>query len=197
MSYYYTYYAGYMLDGKIYPLGPYDCDGKLRPIVEKSRSFASNLHDYFYCVRDEQISDELRKDFEYEGWSGEKRVDVRYLPISNLPKGSFVKRGYFLISDVRQYERDDCDFDGFFDMLPPQVYAAKLQNELLLGKNQPKEDEEDEDFSGRSASNYMYYAYPDYNSREYEAHMIREAVENLKDYRYPDDRVFVALETEG
>ena len=77
MSYYYSYYAGYKYDGKIYPLGPFNCFGKLRAIVEKSRSFASDLHNDFYDVPDDAASDELRERFEYEDWK-KKVYSCRY-----------------------------------------------------------------------------------------------------------------------
>ena len=38
MSYYYNYYIGYKKDNKIYPLGPYDCNGNLKPVISKSSS---------------------------------------------------------------------------------------------------------------------------------------------------------------
>ena len=77
MSYYYTYYLGYEREGKIYPLGPYDCFGKLRDVVNRSRSFASDLHERFWPVKEEEISDELRKEFEYTDWEGKKTVEYK------------------------------------------------------------------------------------------------------------------------
>ena len=137
MSYYYQYYIGYEKDGKIYPYGPYTCEGKLKPVIERSRNFASDLHNSFYMVSDSQISDELRKEFEYEDWNGEKRIEVKYCPISNMPSLDYIKRGYFLIDDVQAWEQggDDSLFDS---MITPQVYAEKMRNEITFGKNQPK-----------------------------------------------------------
>ena len=44
----------------------------------------------------------------------------------------------------------------------------------------------------------MYYAYPDYESKEYEAFMIRNVAEMLRPWsNFPEDAVLVALETEG
>ena len=199
MSYYYNYYIGYEHDGKIYPLGPYDCNNKIRDAISKSRSFASNLHDDFCSVPENMISDELRKEFEYEDWNGNKTVDVKYLPISELPEGSFIKRGYFLISDVKAYEENDDTFDLFYENLNPTLYAAKLQNELTFGKPGPKKDCEGEEYTEPSASDFMYYAYPDYNCKEYEAHIIRTFANSLGDYNssLPKGYKLVVLETEG
>ena len=133
MSYYYNYYIGYRKDGKIYPWGPYDAKGSLRPMICSSKSFASDLHEEFYTISEKQASEELCKEFEYETWEGTKRLDVKYLSEKDLPKGSFIKTGYFLIKDVQAYENDENgDFEGFYDVISPEVYAAKLQYEMMF-----------------------------------------------------------------
>lgn len=198
MGYYYNYFAGYKLDGKFYPLGPYDNKGKIHPIISRSASFASKLYRDFYVINDVEISDELRKEFEYSNWKEEKVCEVKYLPLLELPGGSFIQTGYFLINDVKQYELDqDYDFDGFYDRLTPEVYAAKLQHEITFGKNQPQKDEEDEEYTEPNASDYMYYAYPDYHSEEYEADIIRQVIHMLDEYGLPEKAELVVLETEG
>ena len=207
MSYYYNYCIGYMHDGKIYPLGPYDCNGKLCDVISKSRSFASDLHEDFMIVSEEQISDELRKEFEYEDWNGNKVVNVKYLPLSDLPVGSYIKSGYFLISDVQQYEKYGKDpYDElFYDCLTPTVYAAKLLNDLAANKNvknteEPVSDEDEEDTERpHPATDYMFFAYPDYGSKEYECEVIRTAADYLGDFNssLPKGYKLVVLETEG
>ena len=207
MSYYYNYCIGYMHDGKIYPLGPYDCNGKLCDVISRSRSFASDLHEDFMIVSEEQISDELRKEFEYEDWNGNKVVGVKYLPLSDLPGGSYIKSGYFLISDVQLYEQYGKDkYDElFYDCLTPTVYAAKLLNDLAANKNvknmeDPVSDESDEDIERpHPATDYMFFAYPDYSSKAYECEVIRTAADYLEDYSrtLPKGYKLVVLETEG
>lgn len=198
MSYYYNYYVGYQLNGKIYPWGPYDARNRLHEVISKSSSFASDLHYRFRNVKEEEISDELRKEFEYTNWKNEKTVDVNVLSLGDLPKGNFIKTGYFLIDEVKAYESSYANyFDGFSDVLSPEVYAAKLQNELLLGKNQPKKDAEGNEYEEYNASDYMYYAYVDYKSEAYESYMIQEAIEMLRTYNLPTGAEFVVLETEG
>lgn len=199
MSYYYTYYVGYKKDNKLYPYGPYTSDGKLRPVRSVSRSFSSYLYQDFYDMAPEQISDELRKEFEYENFKGEKVVDVKWLPLKELPNESYIKTGYFLIKDVAQYEADEHKdtYDLFYDQLSPTVWAAKAQNELKFGKPAPQFDCEGEPFEVHSASEYMFYAYPDYYSEEYEAAVLRTAADALRDWCMPDDIEMVILETEG
>lgn len=199
MSYYYNYYIGYESDGKLYPLGPYNSFGQLCDVISKSRSFASDLHEDFYNIESEQISDELRKNFEYKDYNGDNVIDVKYLPLDELTKGSFIKKGYFLIDDVKHYEKTGDSWDIFYDNLSPEMYTAMLQNELTFGKPQPKKDEFDDEIIVHSASDYMFYAYPDYNSKEYEAEILRCAIESLYSYRYMNNNNarIVILETEG
>lgn len=198
MSYYYNYCIGYKKDGKLYPWGPYNANGKLEPMISHSRSFASNLHEEFHAVTEKEISDELRKEFEYEDWNGVKHLDVKYLSEKDLPTGSYIKTGYFLIKDVEAYENDEYDnFEGFYDVISPAIYAIKLQYEMRFGKNQPKVDDEGYEYTEPNASDYMYYAYPDYRTKEYESFILRQLIEALRDYRFDNDVEYVVLETEG
>ena len=199
MSYYYCYYVGYKYNGKFYPWGPYDAQGNLCPVIEKSSSFASDLHEQFYSVPKEGVTEELRKEFEYEGWNGEKRVDVKYLRVDDLPRGDGVKKGYCLMNQVQAYEEDEGYFEGFYDVLSPEVYAAKLQHEMTFGKNQPKKDDEGYEYTEPNASDYMYYAWYDNSSEEAEARELRNAVEVLVSYAHnlPEGTEFIILETEG
>lgn len=198
MSYYYNYYIGYKKDEKIYPWGPYNANGKLEPMISRSRSFVSDLHEEFYTVSEKEISEELRKEFEYEDWDKVKRFDVKYLSEKDLPVGSYIKTGYFLIKDVQAYEDDKYNnFEGFYDILSPEIYAAKLQHEMMFGKNQPIKDNDGYEYTEPNASDYMYYAYPDYDTKEYESFVLRQLIEALRDYHTEDRVEYVVLETEG
>ena len=198
MSYYYQYYIGYMENGKIYPYGPYTSERKLKPIVEKSRSFASDLHEYFVNVAEVQISEELRNEFGYKDWQGIESVSVKYLLYENLPNGDYIVKGYFPIDDVQAWEQGDDD-SLFYNVINPIVYAAMAKNEIIFGKNQPKKDAEGNEYTKPNASEYMYYAAPQYNSKEYEAFQIRAVINMLYDYDFfaDDTKKIVILETEG
>lgn len=195
MSYYYNYYVGYTKDNKIYPWGPYDANHKLNCALSRSRSFASDLHNEFSVVSKEQISDELRKQFEYTDWENNiKMQQVKYLPVKDLPSSNFIQKGYFLIKDVDEYERDEyaCGGDYFYNKLTPQVYAAKLDAQLKFGPNKPDED----GYTEPNASDYMYYVYPDFNCMGYEVHVLQMFVSALESYSL-DCNDYVILETEG
>ena len=200
MSYYYSYYIGYISGGKAYPLGPYSSTGKLKAAVCKSRSFASELHNDFLILGKDQYSDELIKEFQYNDYTGEPYMpEIRFMRVADLPAGEIIMRGYFLIEDVKRYQADKYDFDGFYDVLTPEVYAAMAQNEAMFGKPKPEKDDFGEEYQPKSASDYMYFAYVDRNTEEYESTILREIADALDDYdsNLPKDRTLVVLETEG
>lgn len=199
MSYYYRYYVGYELNGKIYPFGIYNSNGVLKPVINRSRNFASDLHELFLSVKDDSITDELRKNFEREDWRGDKVTKVKYLPICELPSGDYIKRGYFLIKDIEEYESNGFDsFDLFYDRLDPQTYIAKFKSELIFGAPEPEKDSEGNEFETHSISEYSYYCYPDYSSKEYEASVIKTIANLLNEYNeIPEGAKLVALEDEG
>jgi len=197
MSYYYQYFIGYEKNQKIYPYGPYDCNGKLKPVVEKSRSFASNLHDSFFTVINEQISEELRKEFEYEDYLGEKKVDIKYLPFCNLPNGEYIVKGYFLIEDIQAWKQGGDD-SLFYNVIDAHTYNELMKKELVFGKNQPEKDDEGFEYTIPNASDYIYDAIPNYNSKEYEAELIRQVGLMLFDeYELSQKYNLVIIESEG
>lgn len=195
MSTYYTYYIGYKVKDKIFPLGPYNSFGKLKPVLSRSGSFASDIYESFYGVDEKSISDELRAAFEYKDYKGNSAMPrLHYLDIDELPNGDYVKTGYFLKEDVAQYEKDHDLFNVFYDKLSPTVYAAMVQDELMFGAPKEKKDCEGTPYTPHAASDYMYYAYEDYQSEEYEAHVIRSVAKMLNGYGdVPEDAKLVAL----
>lgn len=208
MSYYYSYYLGYMdSDRLIYPLGHFDYEGKYHSVLTRSRSFASDLHEMFYRVEDGQMSDRLKAEFTYTSFDGEEEsVPLKMLPLNKLPNGSFIKRGFFLIDDVEAYEAI-CNEDGepfdtwdlFFDVVPPETYSMRLKNEITLGRPSQEFDVEGVEITKRPCADYTYYAYPDYISKEYESSLIRAATEAYEYTvsRLGDSAEIVVLETEG
>ena len=185
MSVYYDYYLAYMKKGKLYPLGPFDRQQKLVSVIGKSQSFASNLKEDFYDCPEKLLGPELKEKFTTTDWNGKPVVRAKYLKFDELTNESIVKRGYFLIDDVRKYEQSDYEYyidDLFYEYLSPTAYAAKAINEAKFGKPEVRYDCEGNAFPNYSAGDYMYYAYIDYNSKEYESAMIRNAVNMLIEY---------------
>lgn len=200
MSYYYTYYVGFMTaDERVYPLGPYDAFGKLHDVYSISSSFASDIHEDFWKITENQVTDELRKEFEYTDWENKKVVQLRYKNVDDLPKGSYIRTGYFLAEDVAEYRKDNSSEGLFYDRIDPEVYSAMLMAEAVLGEPKPKKDCTGEEYYSHGARDYMYFAYPDYNSEEYEGSLLREEAFRLGKYNQeiPKDAKLVILLSEG
>ena len=199
MSTYYNYYIGYRDKdtGLLYPLGPFDCFGNLKAVISRSRSFASDLHDDFYPIDDDNVSKELKENLGYKESDGTYSFEGKYLDAKDLPSGNYIKSGYFLISDIEEYIKTDCDSEGlFYDKLTPTMYALKMHNELAFGPPKEKLDCEGNVIEQYSCADYAYFSYPDYLSKEYESDVIRQHIGVLEDYDFPKDFEIVVLETE-
>lgn len=199
MSYYYNYSLGYKLNDKIYPLGPCDVNGKFYPILEQSRSFACHLYEEMIPIYKEQVTDELKKVF--GSWTesmfiDKPTTDMKYMLARDLPPGDLVRKGYFLIKDVKQYETFGDTWNLFYDSLAPWEYAEKVKNEILFGRGPAKFDVEEGEVAEHSASEYMYYAFVDKTTNEYAAFILWRFID-IYDYSIPKDAELVILETEG
>lgn len=206
MSWYVDYYIGYRTkEGKIYPLGHFDCFGNLHAVLTKSRSFSSELWKRFDRITLEETTDEIKKHFpkgDIYNWGEKSEEELPpwcfWMYLKDLPKGSYFKKGYFLQDDIAEYEREDGYFDGFYHMLTPAEYARKMEAELKFGVPKPKKDMEGYEIEVHSCGEYSFYVYPDYESEEYEASEIRGAAdvyEYLSDL--PEDSELVVLQTNG
>ncbi len=212
MSWYVYYYIGYKTqEGKIYPYYPFDSFGKLVPVITRSRSFASDLWRSFNRITLDETTEEIKLHFGDEnekGFLGDDKSEAEekppwcfWLNVDDLPQGSYIKSGYFLQEDIAEYERciESGDyFEGFYDVLSPAEYARKMESELKFGIPKPKKDFEGNEFEVHSCGDYSYYAYPDYDSEEYEASRIREAID-MVEYRFdlPKGSKLVVLQTNG
>ena len=199
MSYYYTYYIARQdpKSGMIYPLGPYNKKGKLLPAYEVSRSFASNLHNDFYYIKENLISGELRKEFEYDGLTTHEKVfDAKMLMYSELPSSNYLKLNYYLVSDVKEYIESDDRYTGelFYDHMSPAIYAEKMRNEMIFGKPEPEQDCEGYEIPIYSCADYMLFAYPDYESREWEVAKIKEIANMVQGYNIEDKDLVIILQ---
>ena len=198
MSYYYNYFLGYIKDNKVYPLGPFDNKGKIHAIISRSRSFASDLHDDFLPIDEELLSDELKEQFQYKNYNGDIVTEhIKCLPIDKLGNDNYIKSGYFLIEDIEEYQKDKNTEDIFYEAMTPELYAMKMKNELAFGTPKEKFDAEENPLDVHSCSEYAYFAYPNYLSREYEVSRIKDYASIFEYADVIEDAELVALETEG
>lgn len=153
--------------GKIHPLGLYNCFFALCPVIQRAENFASKLHTRFNLIREDMYSDDLKNEF------GEDSA-LEYLPIDELPLGTYIKSGYFLIDEVKKFEQEGDEYFEFSEFLLPRFYAAKLQIEMMFGFKESAEKRGE-----KSVADYMFYTYPDYRSEEFEARVIHVAADAL------------------
>lgn len=216
-----SWYMSYTLalrdkDGMFYPLGPFTYDGKKCYVVDRSRSFASDLHEDFYPIDYKYLSKEL-KDVIYKSWDESERDDIAkaeknceypsgmyplsYLPLDELPDDNFIKTGYFLTEDIARYERDHDSEGIFYASMTPTEYAFRLSNEMrcgTLGKPQLRMTEDGEEYPEESVSEYSFYAYPDYLSKNYESFLLKNVAKMLTEYnRIPEGNEIVVLLAQG
>lgn len=184
MSYYYSYYMGVRRsDDLIYPIGHFDESGDMYPIFEKSRNFASDLHDDFINMESCDASSKLRQIFSFRFENGL----IKYLPISMLGNSNCIRSGYYLISDINQYESTHDPTDLFERRLSPTTFAEMLRNNSRYPAD-PR----------YSAEDFAYYAYEDTNSKEFETFLIVQAFSSYYEWHSGDNyNDYVVIETEG
>ena len=202
MSWYTNYTLGYISkeDNLIHPLGPFNSKGELRDIICTSASFTTDLKELFRAVDEKEVGlDFLQKVCHYKE-SGDRTVKqvlhdnyVGICPLKDLPSESYIKSNYYLISDVSNYMKNKDDFDTFYDYLTPIEYAERLKAEFTFGFHSALDDEGNP--ISRSVSEYMYFSYPDYHCKEYEASILRYAA-NIYEFE-TDVKEVVIIKTEG
>jgi len=205
MSWYTSTYVGIQdKDGKIYPFGPYDANGELRSIYTHSKSFTSDINGEFDIITDDMVTDELRNEEEFKWLLEEEdgntglRSYFGYLSEENIPKGSYIKNGYCLISQISDYLDSDVYWEEFYPILSPMEYAMRMENELKFGPPKPKKDDFGEEYTEHSCSEFSYFSWPDYNCREYEAALMRNAIDMFDNYKLRDQGFkFVIIKKEG
>ena len=215
MSWYYTYSLGVQdAEGKIYPI-LFTPQNERLDIVKNSRSFEpEELDSVFYPLHEENVTNALKEayschedgedfDIDYKSYCPLDELPYKsYCPLDELPSGSYIKKAYVLISDVEEYEKDyPNDFDGFYERLSPQVYAAKQDAELKFGPPIPKKDDNGYDITEHSARDYMWYVWEDTHCAEYYAAQIRNIAAmfpyNYLEKHYGKNARFVAILFQG
>ena len=200
MSWHYCYYIGIQNKEtkEINPFGIYDCYGKLIPVIDHSRSFATDIKDCFYDIPSKKIGNKLREEFEYDDIDGKRMPNLRYCPLYELPFSEYIIKGYFLIEDLAAYEQGGDD-SVFYNMIKPEYYPELMRKELTFGKNTPKKDIEGNEYTEPNASDYIYSAVPNYFCKEYDSHILHTVTDMLLEYNYSilDKYNIVIIEWQG
>lgn len=197
MSWYYSYYAVYknIKENKFYFLGPYNHKGEVKDILTRSRSFASDLHEYFEKphITKELCSDKMLKDLQTMWGKTDEEMDkledwewryISYCSLDELPKDTnYIKEGYFLNEDIAEYEKER-DYESMRYPLSASEYSRMMQNELKFGKPGEKINDWGEKYIPHSCEDYSFYRYPDYGSIEYEISLIKQIIDIITDDGY-------------
>lgn len=188
MSSYFYFYVGYIDNKtkKVHPMGPFNDQGKLQEIFYKTGSFISDMYHSFEKVKLEDIDEKWQEKFSVTyGINEEKRESVLLMQYPDqLPDSNYIKSGYYLVKDVNEYlksEESGDDFDGFYEKIDPLMYAELVKQEVMFGKPEPKKDEEGYEIPVYSASDYMWFCYPDYYGEEYESFRCKQALNMIYD----------------
>lgn len=193
MSTEYYFYLGYRDNktGKYGILGPYANNGEYKYILCRSQSFVSDLYESFRRLSPDDLDDSIKEDFTYKSLlsnNKEKLSNLYTLDFDELPTGSYIKNGYYLIEDVHNYiDNQYSASDLFYDKIESSIeYSERLKNELILGAPTPTTDDYGNEYTPRSIRDYMYFSYPDYNCEEYEANVFRN-MKNILYNEYDED----------
>lgn len=178
MSVYYNFYIGIQNKetGKLehFPGLTYeDSESKkerAHQVLYRSRSFLpDNTLEYFNFVDLDKVDEVLKNTFTYEGWNGElANSDPHMITLNDLRSLSldYIKRGYFLVEDVDAYEKmkyKDPE-DLFYDTVSAVTYANMCAKNV---QTTTEKDDEGYEYVKHGWTDYMYYAYPDTNCKEY------------------------------
>ena len=212
MSWYFTYYLGYKKkdDVRIYPLGPFDCNGCWHSIFSDSRTFASDIYRIFHPMRKEYISDEFRKALteQYGSLANEEEEPfeinlLSYCSLEDLPKASFRKTKYCLTSDVMRGITEGLGYDDLKDLdrdsLSLEEYAVKAAAELKTGAIPRVFDYDGEEMPQYSCKDYTLFSWEDCTSAEYDAYRMRQAARifEFSDVIYKDEGSIVIICQQG
>ena len=164
MSWYYSYYPCIRhKDGTIDIMGVFDKDGFAHPCLCNSRSFEYGLHEEFVDIQLSNLTNDSIKALRInlDEWDEVERNNpyMSYCAYHDLPSGSYIKSGYFLVEDIDNYEEwlnnpSDIWFDGFYEKISTQHYMNLLQHA-------PKE-----------ALKYAFYMYADKECKEYHSSIL-------------------------
>lgn len=213
MSQYYSFYVGLKdkTTGKIegYEKLAYDLKDsdegdvtRFNSIYYRSRSFMPHnyLEDNFHSLSEEDLEEKTCRAFQFRDMFTDKLqllnslCYISYAELMNM-NSNFIKTGYFLVDDVEQYQKTKDSEDLFYDSVSESVYAN-----MCAKKIESKEMEDDEGFkyTKHGWEDYMYFAYPDYDSPEYLTHILQILADSYHDllFQMKDKELVILAEDE-
>ncbi len=125
--------------------------------------------DDWYHLNKTDVDDVIKETFTGTDWRGETSfADVNLISLSDLRKLGldFIKKGYYLVDEIDEYENSEYkDTEGiFYNPISAVSYANMCAKKI---KTTTAKDEEGYEYTKHGYEDYSYYAFPDYNSKEY------------------------------
>jgi hypothetical protein len=157
-----------------------------RSILWRSGSFIDrDFTNCFWGVRKEDCDEEMQKAFTFTNWEDKEEFDdnLGIMDLSELRAidSEYIKRGYFLVQDVSKYEEDPSSIDNedlFWDKVSPTVYTNMCLKQI---KTHQEKDDAGIEYTVHGYEDYMYYAYPDYDGKEYLVHLLQVILNSYED----------------
>lgn len=179
--------------------GPYDKDGKILSIYQQGSY--SPLSKTLSELPEEEMSDDLKKEFTYEDWNGKDRLDTvrigeldydvsipllnRYIYVDALNDDTVSE--YYdsdVMDDCSMSEREYAIFCKACEKNPNKIRKIYLESI--------------DDYIETKPNDYILYRWIDYDSPELAKYMIYESASNLGlAYHYAQDEEIVILEVCG
>ena len=135
----------------------------------------------FVKCDEKELSEDLIKAFTTTNWNGEKSLDstLEYAEVSDILELSdeYIKKGYFLVEDIARYEETKDADELFYNHIGAIEYSNLAAKQI---KQSTYKDEYGDEHIKYGYEDYMYYAYPDYQSLEYLIHKMKIVINTMK-----------------
>lgn len=183
------------------PDGRWKKTGKIRkPLTIETRcaSFAYDIDEEFYECSEDEFSEELKNAFYNLDWNNNRVFDrtLKSLSFEELFKldDNYIKKGYFLVEDIAEYEKTGDSEGLFYTGISPLEYSNLAAKQI---KRSTYKDEYGDEYVKYGWEDYMYYAYPDYQCKEYIVHvlkiLIRSALDTLPFEYHNGDKCYLLM----
>lgn len=147
-----------------------------KPLTIEARcaSFAYDIDEELYECSENEFSEEMRKAFYTRDWNNNKVFDrtLKCITFEEFFKlnDDYIKKGFFLVDDVAEYEKTGDSEGLFYTCASPLEYANLASKQI---KRSTEKDEEGFEHIKYGWEDYMYYAYPEYQCKEYVIHVLK------------------------
>lgn len=179
--------------------GPYDKEGKILPVLQQGSH--SPLADAFSELPEEEMSDEVKKEFTYENYCGKDILDTVRIGKFDYEISIPLLTRYVYADALNDDNMKDYYDEDYMDdcSMSEREYAVFCKAcEKKPDKTKKIYLESIDDYVETKPNDYIMYRWVDYSSAEYAKFMIVETAQNIElAYRHSQDEEIVILEVCG